>query len=390
MEVPEACGAWAAMAAALVVVMHLVFRASSPRSRPASCLADDEVYGNVGSNVGCLELLHQSILVMGRDGPLPHPLMAVSCVCWKENTPRSSMMRPSLCLPVSASVLPSILQSDRAIAHPPRRVPAPLQILYFVQPPGNIGTEDRESSGRVSPTQTQRARRRSTRRTGQAADPTEENLSDDGLFSACVTGGTGFLGGAIVRQMAASGRFGRIVVIDLRSPAADSPNRVAGVEYRVGDLCAAPRSVGDPLTAAFLGVDVVVHTAGRVVLYDDPHALYNAHVVATRHVIRAARRAGVRALLLTSSAGAVTTPYTLASQIDLPSDFQPPSNHHFPSHYATTKYRAERDAIAASTPAFPVCALRAPGIYGIQVSVTSVVHGPHSPAMRCDAPAPHL
>jgi hypothetical protein len=37
-----------------------------------------------------------------------------------------------------------------------------------------------------------------------------------------------------------------------------------------------------------------------------------------------------------------------------------------------------------------VCALRAPGIYGIQVSVTSVVHGPHSPAMRCDAPAPHL
>jgi nucleoside-diphosphate-sugar epimerase len=184
----------------------------------------------------------------------------------------------------------------------------------------------------------------------------------------CVTGGTGFLGCAIVRHVLESKRFSRVIVVDMFVPAASSPRRITGAEYVQADLCS------DDLVAAFDGVDVVVHTAGRVALYDDyalvhvhlrrlhasrkthtTHAhthththtaitslpslqVFNAHVVATRRVVAAARRAGVRALLVTSSSGAVTTPYTPSSQLGVPSNFQPPPEFNFPTHYASTKY----------------------------------------------------
>ena len=43
------------------------------------------------------------------------------------------------------------------------------------------------------------------------------------------------------------------------------------------------------------------------------------------------------------------------------------SDFHFPSHYAYTKYCAERDAIAATKQGLVVCALRLPGIYGVDM-----------------------
>lgn len=212
---------------------------------------------------------------------------------------------------------------------------------------GDIPGVGEETNG--NSTATPETRRRSARRRHQAQEDTV----------ACVTGGTGFLGCAVVRHLLASGRFNRVVVMDMVLPPATSARRMPGAEYVQADLCT------DNLDTVFRGAHVVVHTAGRVVLYDDPGAVFNAHVVATRRVIAAARRVGVRALVVTSSSGAVTTPFTTSSQLGVPSNFQPPPDYHFPSHYARTKYRAERDAIAASGPGFSVCALRIPGVYGV-------------------------
>lgn len=168
--------------------------------------------------------------------------------------------------------------------------------------------------------------------------------------TVCVTGGCGFVGSAIVRHLRQAGN--NVVVVDINIPssvnsAKDRPptsvaeqpplGKMGHVIYHEMDVVA-----GD-LRPVFENVDVVVHTAGVVVLSDDPGLLHNAHVVATRNVVRWARTSPrVAALVVSSSSGAVTTPYTSKSQLNLSSDFKPGPNFNFPSHYSKTKFNAEQ------------------------------------------------
>lgn len=209
------------------------------------------------------------------------------------------------------------------------------------------------------------------RRSARQAPSSRGNARGRGGWTVVVTGGTGFVGTAILRHLVGSKNFRRIVVIDLRFPDPTALNRVKGVDYVLGDVSDVTAAAAANLAAVFNGADLVIHTAGVVALYDDPFLLHNAHVVATRNVLRACREASVRALLVTSSSGAVTTPYTPSSQLELPSDFVCPEGFIHPSHYSATKYRAERDALAAASPTLAVCALRMPGVYGVQVRLLS-------------------
>jgi nucleoside-diphosphate-sugar epimerase len=182
-----------------------------------------------------------------------------------------------------------------------------------------------------------------------------------GKLRVCVTGGCGFLGTAIVRQLHEKHDYA-VTVLDLRVPAAGSVRRVAGVAYVAADLTT------DELTPHFEQADVVCHAAGVVCLMDDPGLLHNIHVVATRNVIRCCRLAGVRSLCFTSSGGAVTSPYISASQLDIPPDLVLPTDYQFCSHYSRTKYAAERLALRANDNAaggMAVVALRLPGLYGV-------------------------
>ena len=152
-----------------------------------------------------------------------------------------------------------------------------------------------------------------------------------------VTGGAGFLGSAIVRQLADRCE---VTVLDRVLPS--SERRVARVSYVAVELATAD------LQPHLQGVDVVVHTAGVVCLLDDPGLLHNAHVVATANVVRAARLStSVRALCFTSSSGAVTSPWLRTPQLRVPCDFTPPADFPFASHYSRTKYLAERLALEA-------------------------------------------
>ena len=112
-----------------------------------------------------------------------------------------------------------------------------------------------------------------------------------------VTGATGNVGSALLRQLVASGTRVRCLV---RDPRRLGPERVR-VQIALGDL-AEPFSFRNALR----GVDTVVHLAAAI--RDQPRAsLEELNAVATLRLLRAAERAGVERFLFFSALGASLT-----------------------------------------------------------------------------------
>lgn len=109
--------------------------------------------------------------------------------------------------------------------------------------------------------------------------------------TALVTGGTGFVGDALVRTLVSVGVDVR--VLDVRAPA----EPVAGVEYREG-------SVLDPdaLDTALDGARYVFHLAANASLWaDDPAAFVELNTGGTRALIAAAGGRPLERIVVTSS-----------------------------------------------------------------------------------------
>jgi dihydroflavonol-4-reductase len=116
-----------------------------------------------------------------------------------------------------------------------------------------------------------------------------------------VTGGTGFVGANVVRELLREGATVRV----LARPGGER-RALAGlpVEIVEGDLCV-PASLG----AAVSKVQVVFHVAADYRLWArDPGALHLANVEGTRALLHAAGEAGVRRVVYTSTVGALGIP----------------------------------------------------------------------------------
>jgi nucleoside-diphosphate-sugar epimerase len=139
-----------------------------------------------------------------------------------------------------------------------------------------------------------------------------------------VTGGSGFVGGHVLRRLCAAGVRARS--LDLVPPA----RPLTGVETVVGD-------VRDPAAVrrALRGVEVAVHAAAA--LPSRARELESVNVEGTLTVARVAREAGVRRSLLVSSAvvyGLLPAP---VRETDVPRPLE---------RYGRTKLRAERHWLA--------------------------------------------
>ena len=111
-----------------------------------------------------------------------------------------------------------------------------------------------------------------------------------------VTGGTGFLGSALVPLLAADGHALRILARG-GAPRAES----LGAE-----VVPAPLEDAEAVRRALEGVEVVYHLAGRVSFdAEDPAALYRLHVEGTRRLLEACAAARVSRLVLASSSGTI-------------------------------------------------------------------------------------
>lgn len=168
-------------------------------------------------------------------------------------------------------------------------------------------------------------------------------------MKALVTGGGGFLGGAIVDRLLARG-------VAVRSLARGEYPALAakGVEALRGDL-----ADGDAVHGAAAGCDVVFHVAARPGVWGSHDDFHRPNVIGTRNVIDACRRHGIPKLIYTS------TPSVVHAGGDLEGvDESVPYPDHFEAHYPATKAEAERAVLAAHGPALATVALRPHLIWG--------------------------
>lgn len=170
-----------------------------------------------------------------------------------------------------------------------------------------------------------------------------------------VTGGAGFLGRAILRELAeappAEVRVFDLVEVDPQ----DEAHERLRVTSKIGDV----RDFAAVLEAS-QGIDVVVHAASQIDwAHATPEQLAEANVGGTENVLRACREAGVRALVYTSSMDAIcgTAPIVEA-------DETAPYPRRFANEYARTKALAEQAVVRANTPDLRTCVLRPCGMFG--------------------------
>ncbi|HXW44431.1 MAG TPA: NAD-dependent epimerase/dehydratase family protein [Streptosporangiaceae bacterium] len=143
-----------------------------------------------------------------------------------------------------------------------------------------------------------------------------------------VTGGSGFVGGALVDALVAEGRPVRALA---RSAAAADAVRGRGAEPVTGDVL-------DPasLAMAMDGCAVVYHAAGvNTFCLADPAPMERANVDGSANVIAAAADAGVGRVVYTSSAAAIGEVHGTKGSEDSP------HRGWFLSEYERTKYLAE-------------------------------------------------
>lgn len=168
-------------------------------------------------------------------------------------------------------------------------------------------------------------------------------------MKALVTGGGGFLGGAIVDALLERGD-------DVRSFARGAYPELAarGVEVVRGDL-------GDAaaVAAAVAGCDVVFHVAAKAGMWGPYEEYHRANVTGTENVIAACRDHGVPRLVYTSSPSAVFGGDDIEGadeSLPYPATYQ--------AHYPRTKAMGEQLVLAANDAALATTALRPHLIWG--------------------------
>ena len=164
-----------------------------------------------------------------------------------------------------------------------------------------------------------------------------------------VTGGGGFLGQAVIRQLLTRGDH---VVTLNRS---DYPELAAlGVDCRQGDI-ADPEAV----LAAAQGCEAIIHVAAKAGPGLHAPDFERPNVRGTENVLAACSRHGIGVVVYTSSPSVVHGGGDIEN-----GDESLPYAEHFQAPYPETKARAERLVLAANGPRLKTCALRPHLIWG--------------------------
>jgi len=168
-------------------------------------------------------------------------------------------------------------------------------------------------------------------------------------MKALVTGGGGFLGGAIVRALLKRGDTVRAI------QRGHYPELAAlGVDAIQGDLCKA-----EDIDAAASGCDIVYHVAALAGVWGDYDKYYQANVVATKNVIDACKKHHINYLVYTSTPSVV---FDGTSEEGI--DESTPYAETFFNAYQETKAEAEQLVLSSNSAKLKTVALRPHLIWG--------------------------
>ncbi|HEX8075246.1 MAG TPA: NAD-dependent epimerase/dehydratase family protein [Thermoleophilaceae bacterium] len=170
--------------------------------------------------------------------------------------------------------------------------------------------------------------------------------------TAFVTGGSGFVGGRLLRRLAADGWSARALARSDRSAAAVAE---AGAEPVRGDL-----SEVEAMRAGAQGCDVAFHAAAHVGEWGTRSDFEQGNVVGTRNALEACRAAGVRRFVHVGTEAAL-----LAGQPLVDADETAPLRPDSPALYASTKARAEQAVRAANGEGFETVVVRPRFVWGV-------------------------
>jgi nucleoside-diphosphate-sugar epimerase len=169
-----------------------------------------------------------------------------------------------------------------------------------------------------------------------------------------LTGGTGFIGGEVARQLRE--RSDEVVCL-VRSPEKATALSALGCELVAGDL-------GDEsaIGAGMEGCDAVVHAAAMYevgIPASKRPAMYDANVAGTERVLRAAQAAGIPKVVYVSTVGVFGN--TRREVVD--ESYEHPGKE-FTSYYEETKLEAHRIAKRMAAEGLPCTIVQPGGVYG--------------------------
>lgn len=170
-----------------------------------------------------------------------------------------------------------------------------------------------------------------------------------------VTGGTGFIGGHVVRKLRERGDE---VVVLARSPERARPLADLGCEIVKGDLADT-----DAIKRGMEGCDAVIHSAAiyKVGIPKSEHAaMWDANVNGTERVLDAAAEAGIGRIVYVSTVN--TFGNTHGQVVD--ETYKRSEADGFLSAYDETKYRSHEIAQKRIAAGAPIVVVQPGGVYG--------------------------
>ncbi len=170
--------------------------------------------------------------------------------------------------------------------------------------------------------------------------------------SAFVTGGSGFVGAALIRRLVADGWTVRALA---RSPQSEAKVRESGAEAVRGDL-------GDAgaLERGARGSDVAFHSAARLGDFGPWAEFRRVNVGGTKAVIAACRAAGVKRLVHVGTEAALMHGQPLVA-----ADERTPLALDSPAPYSATKAAAEAAVIGANGSGLETVVVRPRFVWGV-------------------------
>lgn len=174
-------------------------------------------------------------------------------------------------------------------------------------------------------------------------------------LSVLVTGGSGFLGKAIVQEFLDENspvEVSGLRILDIRDYDGADDSRI---HFLKGDICNY-----EDVSRACKGIDIVIHTAAIVDWGTrSEKEVYRTNFTGTQQVIKACQENGVTMLVYTSSLDAVITGTPLVN-ID---ELQPYPEKHL-NMYCHSKCLSEMLVLAENSDTLKTCVLRPSDIYG--------------------------